>query len=66
MIAFNSRETPTRGREMTVLEQLLGSIGNGSALPLDDVRTRPTAAKPADDPRAKVGGRPPVAQFRTP
>ncbi|MEJ0064220.1 MAG: hypothetical protein WDM85_01395 [Caulobacteraceae bacterium] len=27
MIAFNTHETPTRGREMTVLEQLIGSIG---------------------------------------
>src|SRR5271167_1664409 len=30
VIAYNTRETPTRGREMTVLEQLIGSIGNGS------------------------------------
>jgi outer membrane protein assembly factor BamE (lipoprotein component of BamABCDE complex) len=29
VIAFNGRETPTRGRELTVLEQLIGSIGNG-------------------------------------
>lgn len=26
-IAFNRRETPTRGRELTVLEQLLGNVG---------------------------------------
>ncbi|NEX92083.1 outer membrane protein assembly factor BamE [Caulobacter sp. 17J65-9] len=26
-IAFNDRETPTRGRELTVLEQLLGNVG---------------------------------------
>jgi len=37
VIAYNGRETPTRGREMTVLEQLLGSIGAGSLLPLEDV-----------------------------
>jgi len=37
VIAYNGRETPTRGREMTVLEQLIGSIGAGSLLPLDDV-----------------------------
>jgi outer membrane protein assembly factor BamE (lipoprotein component of BamABCDE complex) len=35
-IAFNGRETPTRGREMTVLEQLLGTVGRGSMLPQDD------------------------------
>ena len=32
IIAFNGRETPTRGRELTALEQLIGSIGNGSLL----------------------------------
>lgn len=26
-IAYNERETPTRGRELTVLEQLLGNVG---------------------------------------
>ena len=26
-VAFNRRETPTRGRELTVLEQLLGNVG---------------------------------------
>ncbi|WP_411289408.1 outer membrane protein assembly factor BamE [Phenylobacterium sp.] len=36
VIAFNGRETPTRGREMTVLEQLLGTVGRGSMLPRDD------------------------------
>jgi outer membrane protein assembly factor BamE (lipoprotein component of BamABCDE complex) len=36
VIAYNDRETPTRGREMTVLEQLLGSVGRGSMLPPDD------------------------------
>jgi outer membrane protein assembly factor BamE (lipoprotein component of BamABCDE complex) len=36
VIAFNNRETPTRGREMTVLEQLLGSVGRGGMLPRDD------------------------------
>lgn len=35
VIAYNPRETPTRGREMTVLEQLVGSIGNGTSLPQD-------------------------------
>jgi outer membrane protein assembly factor BamE (lipoprotein component of BamABCDE complex) len=35
-IAYNGRETPTRGREMTVLEQLLGTVGRGSMLPNDE------------------------------
>ena len=35
VIAYNVHETPTRGREMTVLEQLIGSIGAGSVLPPD-------------------------------
>ena len=39
IIAFNGRETPTRGREMTVLEQLLGSISAASALPQDENET---------------------------
>jgi outer membrane protein assembly factor BamE (lipoprotein component of BamABCDE complex) len=28
-IAMNDRETPTRGRELTILEQLLGNVGRG-------------------------------------
>ena len=32
VIAFNGRETPTRGRELTALEQLIGSLGNASVL----------------------------------
>ena len=36
VIAFNDRETPTRGRELTVLEQLLGNVGRGGMLPRDD------------------------------
>lgn len=35
-IAYNDRETPTRGREMTILEQLLGSVGRGGMLPRED------------------------------
>jgi outer membrane protein assembly factor BamE (lipoprotein component of BamABCDE complex) len=35
VIAFNNRETPTRGREMTVLEQLFGSLSTIGALPPD-------------------------------
>lgn len=36
VIAYNENETPTRGRELTVLEQLLGSVGRGGMLPNDD------------------------------
>jgi outer membrane protein assembly factor BamE (lipoprotein component of BamABCDE complex) len=36
VIAYNGRETPTRGREMTILEQLLGNVGRGGLLPQDD------------------------------
>ncbi|HEX4711550.1 outer membrane protein assembly factor BamE [Phenylobacterium sp.] len=36
VIAFNGRETPTRGRELTILEQILGNVGRGSMLPQDD------------------------------
>jgi len=35
IIAYNTHETPTRGREMTWLEQLIGSIGAASVLPND-------------------------------
>lgn len=33
VIAFNGRETPTRGRELTIMEQLIGSVGRGQMLP---------------------------------
>lgn len=36
VIAFNDRETPTRGRELTILEQLLGNVGRGGMLPRPD------------------------------
>jgi outer membrane protein assembly factor BamE (lipoprotein component of BamABCDE complex) len=36
VIAYNGRETPTRGRELTVLEQILGNVGRGSMLPNSD------------------------------
>ncbi len=32
VIAFNGRETPTRGRELTIIEQLLGSVGRGGGM----------------------------------
>jgi outer membrane protein assembly factor BamE (lipoprotein component of BamABCDE complex) len=37
VIAYNNRETPTRGREMSVLEQLLGSVSAAGALPPSEV-----------------------------
>jgi outer membrane protein assembly factor BamE (lipoprotein component of BamABCDE complex) len=36
VIAYNGRETPTRGREMTVLEQMLGAVGRGGMLPREE------------------------------
>lgn len=32
VFALNGRETPTRGRELTILEQLIGSVGRGGGL----------------------------------
>ena len=34
-LTMNSRETPTRGRQLTILEQLLGNVGRGQ-LPRTD------------------------------
>src|SRR5512140_3422844 len=36
VVAFNGRETPTRGRSLSVLEQILGTVGRGSMLPNPD------------------------------
>lgn len=36
VIAYNEHETPTRGRELTILEQILGTVGRGSMLPNED------------------------------
>lgn len=41
VIAYNGRETPTRGRELTILEQLLGNVGRGGILPQNDEDTLP-------------------------
>lgn len=43
-VAMNSRETPTRGREMTILEQLLGNVGRAQ-LPNSD-RDAPGQRRP--------------------
>ncbi|MEO7027104.1 MAG: outer membrane protein assembly factor BamE [Caulobacteraceae bacterium] len=48
LVAYNSRQTPTRGREITVLEQLIGSISAASALPQDQNQT---PGSHPDDPR---------------
>lgn len=45
VIAYNGKETPTRGRELTVLEQLLGTVGRGGLLPQDEER-RPGDRQP--------------------
>ena len=34
-IAYNRNATPTRGRELSWVEQLLGNVGRGSELPPD-------------------------------
>ena len=35
-VEYSDRETPTRGRELTILEQLLGNVGQGGLPPQDD------------------------------
>ena len=35
VIAFNGRETPTRGRQLSALEQILGTLGAGGLLNQD-------------------------------
>jgi len=47
VIAFNGRETPTRGRELTILEQLLGNVGRGGMLPNRDEEGAP-GQRPGD------------------
>jgi outer membrane protein assembly factor BamE (lipoprotein component of BamABCDE complex) len=43
VIAFNGRETPTRGRQLSILEQLLGNLGQGQLGNNEDINpgTRP-------------------------
>lgn len=47
VFAYADRETPTRGREMTILEQLLGNVGRGGMLPRDDDEGIP-GSRPGD------------------
>jgi len=37
VVPFNKRSTPTRGRELSILEQIIGNIGNGQILPQEDI-----------------------------
>ena len=37
VIAYNKRATATRGRELSILEQLLGNIGNSNLTPQQDI-----------------------------
>ncbi len=37
VIAYNKRATATRGRELSVIEQLLGNIGNSNITPQQDI-----------------------------
>ena len=37
VVPFNKRATPTRGRELSVIEQILGNIGQGGILPQEDI-----------------------------
>ncbi len=37
VIAYNNRQTPTRGRELSWIEQLLGNIGQGGLMPQQDI-----------------------------
>ncbi|MDB5472164.1 MAG: cell envelope protein SmpA [Caulobacter sp.] len=47
VVSFNGRKTPTRGREISILEQLLGNVGNGGMLPRDDAEGLP-GSRPGD------------------
>ena len=37
IVPFNKRATPTRGRELSVLEQILGGLGNSNITPQQEV-----------------------------
>jgi outer membrane protein assembly factor BamE (lipoprotein component of BamABCDE complex) len=36
VVAYDKRETPTRGRELSVIEQILGGLGRGGLMPQDN------------------------------
>lgn len=36
VVAYSDAKTPTRGRELTLIEQLLGSVGRPAGLPSDE------------------------------
>ena len=38
LVAYNDEETPTRGRELGVIEQLLGNVGNTAPIPNQEER----------------------------
>ena len=48
VIAYNDRETPTRGREMTILEQMIGAVGHGGILPRDQEDAGVPGNRPGD------------------
>jgi outer membrane protein assembly factor BamE (lipoprotein component of BamABCDE complex) len=48
-VAYSDRKTPTRGRELSVLEQILGNVGRGGMLPQDQ--------NDPGNPRGGGGGR---------
>ncbi len=37
LVGFNKHSTPTRGRELSWVEQILGNIGQGGMLPQQDI-----------------------------
>ena len=37
VVPYNRRATPTRGRELSIIEQILGNIGNGQILPQEEI-----------------------------
>jgi outer membrane protein assembly factor BamE (lipoprotein component of BamABCDE complex) len=48
VIAYNGHETPTRGRQLTVLEQILGTIGRGGMLPNESEESGVPGTRPGD------------------
>ena len=48
VIAYNGHETPTRGRQLSALEQILGTIGRGSMLPNDESDSGVPGTRPGD------------------